>query len=244
MKSKMRGGRELREVAEIEASTTDSFGPYDDYVGLDSISSSSSQIAPVKVFQAEISGTARVLREGPIISKLRPYLNKVSYIPAELANAVGSTEILCVRPNVGISGWYIYGVLKLPCTVRQFQPLANGSTHPRIVGEDVLEAMIPWHDEAERLGRNLERAQTMYLSAERFSTAAKLIVEALIEGKVTEAELIAAQEALDRGDTSLDRALLSRLTRQGIDIPGQPPLFPDLDALYALLEEVNLADSE
>ncbi len=235
------GGRELIDVASIEATVTDSFGPDDEYIGLDSVSSATSQLAPVKVAQAEIEGVARVLREGPVISKLRPYLNKVGYIPAELANSVGSTELLCVRPRTGVSGWFIYGVLKLQCTVRQFQPLANGSTLPRIDAEDILEVMVPWHNDAELLGQALERAQAMYFAAEKLTSASKHLVEALVEGKVTEAELVAAQDALERGDDIADRALLRRLTREGLDAVGKPPLFPNLDVLYALLAQTKEA---
>jgi len=75
----------------------------------------------------------------------------------------------------------------------------------------------------------------------RLTTAAKLLVEALVEGKVTEAELVNAQEALERGDNSADRALLQRLKHDGLDTPGQRPLFPDLDALYALLAQTQEA---
>lgn len=232
-------GRQLVEVASIEATVTDSFSPDDHYIGLDAISSSNSQLTPVNVSQAEVEGASRVLREGPIISKLRPYLNKVGYIPSELAGAIGSTELLCVRPRSGISGWFLYGVLKLPCTVRQFQPLANGSTLPRISSEDVLDVMIPWHDDADRLGEDLERAQAMYFAAQKLTTTAKLLVEALIEGKVTDAELVAAQESLERGDHSADRSLLRRLTRKGLDVPGESPLFPDLDAFYDLLAQTE-----
>ena len=85
----------------------------------------------------------------------------------------------------------------------------------------------------------LERAQALYFSAEKITSSAKLLVEALIEGKVTEAELVAAHEALERGDDTADRALLRRLTRNGLDIAGQPPLFPDLDALYTLLAQTR-----
>ena len=238
---KKMGGRELSKVASIEASVTDSFEPDDDYIGLDSISSTTSQIAPLTIAQAEVEGAARVLREGPVISKLRPYLNKVGYIPAELARAVGSTELLCVLPKPSISGWFIYGVLKLQCTVRQFQPLANGSTLPRIDADDVLEAMVPWHDDADRLGQDLAHAQAMYFAAEKLSTAARLLVEALVEGKVTEAELISYHEALERGDDSADRALLRRLSRHGLDVAGEPPLFSDLAAIYALFAETTPA---
>jgi type I restriction enzyme, S subunit len=71
------------------------------------------------------------------------------------------------------------------------------------------------------------------------TTAAKLLVEALIEGKLSEADLKAAQEGLERGDTTLDREILARLTRKGIDNPNEPPLFPDLDALYTALASLD-----
>lgn len=232
-------GRELREFATIDAAVTNSFSKDCDYIGLDSISSSSSQLDPDNVAQAEIGGTARILREGPVISKLRPYLNKVSYIPDELASAVGSTELICIRPKLGVSGWFIYGVLKLQCTVSQLQPLAKGSTHPRIDAGDVLDLMVLWHENSKQLGQNLAQAQAMYFASEKLTTAAKGLIEALIEGKISETELVGAQEFLEREDNFADRALLSRLTRQGIDVPGQPPLFPDLDALYALLAQTQ-----
>ncbi|EDY20990.1 hypothetical protein CfE428DRAFT_1283 [Chthoniobacter flavus Ellin428] len=73
-------------------------------------------------------------------------------------------------------------------------------------------------------------------TAVRLTTASKQLVEALIEGRVTEAELAAAQQALDRGDTAPDRALLSRLTRAGFDLPGDP-LFPDIETLYGALQQ-------
>ncbi|MCM1984760.1 hypothetical protein [Lyngbya confervoides] len=79
--------------------------------------------------------------------------------------------------------------------------------------------------------------------------AAKLLVEALIEGKLSEADLKAAQEGLEQGDSTLDRAILARLTRKGIDYSNEPPLFPDLDALYTALanldanQDLDTADS-
>jgi type I restriction enzyme S subunit len=78
-------------------------------------------------------------------------------------------------------------------------------------------------------------------SAHHLTSAAKLLIEALINGKISAAELVSAQEALVRGDNSIDRVLLSRLTRQGLDVSGSPPLFPDLDALYSLLAQTAAA---
>lgn len=73
----------------------------------------------------------------------------------------------------------------------------------------------------------------------RLTTSAKLLVEALIEGQATESDLIAAQKMLEKGDLSADREILSRLTRKGMDIAGEPPLFPDIDGLYNALDALN-----
>jgi type I restriction enzyme, S subunit len=66
--------------------------------------------------------------------------------------------------------------------------------------------------------------------------SSKLLVEALIEGQTTEQQLIFAQQALDSGDNSQDREILSCLTTEGFDAEGVP-LFPDLDLLYDLLAQ-------
>ena len=232
-----RGGKSVISLAHIETPVSNSYHPNDLYVGLDAISSSNSSLSPATIANAEVEGTVRVLQEGPVISKLRPYLNKASYIPRELVGAYGSTELLCLRPKTGISGWYLYGVLKLESTIRQLNPIATGATHPRVTRDDVATVIVPWLEEQEELGGLLERSQLNYFTSERLTIAAKLLVEALIEGKVTEAELKEAQESLERGDRAADRSLLSRLTRKGMDAAGEPPLFPDLAALYDALDQ-------
>lgn len=239
-----RQGRRLSSVARIDTPVSDSYQPSDTYVGLDSISSSTCAIAPSTIASGEVEGTVRVLRVGPVVSKLRPYLNKTTYIPRELAGAFGSTELLCVVPFVGVSGWFLYGVLKLESTIRQLNPIATGSTHPRVSRADVSGLMLPWAENQEELGARLESAQQAYFASERLVTTAKFLVEALIDGKVTEAELLYVQQALERGDMMADRELLSRLTRKGIDVPDEPPLFPDLDALYKTLEQVAATDGQ
>jgi type I restriction enzyme S subunit len=70
---------------------------------------------------------------------------------------------------------------------------------------------------------------------------AKYLVEALIEGQITEAELIAAQQALEEGDNSKDRTILSKLTDKGYLAEEGKKLFPDLDKLYELLDEAQQA---
>jgi hypothetical protein len=67
-----------------------------------------------------------------------------------------------------------------------------------------------------------------------------LIVERLIEGRFSEADLTAAQEAIDVGDRSADREILKALRQS--DAPGAKPLITDVDGLYALLDGLEGKD--
>jgi type I restriction enzyme, S subunit len=228
------GGAHLKTIATVGGSTTNDYAPESAYIGLDVIASNSCELKVETISGAGTSGSSRLLPEGPIVSKLRPYLNKVSYVPGWLAGAVGSTELLCVQPKANLSGWYLYGVLKSEATLKQLRPLASGATHPRIDQADLLHLVVPMHPDHERLGALLDDAQTAYFNAGYLTTTAKLLVEALIEGQLTESDLIAAQQALEAGDDGPDRAILARLTADGLDGSGAP-LFPDLDRLATLL---------
>ena len=77
--------------------------------------------------------------------------------------------------------------------------------------------------------------------ATRLISTTKFLVEALIEGLVTEQQLICAQQALDADDNSLEREILGRLTTKGLDGDGDP-LFVDLDQLYDLLAQCQQMD--
>ena len=232
------GCKKIQDIATIETPTSDNYHPEQLYIGLEAISSSSLMITPSTIRLSEVKGAARVLSEGSVISKLRPYLNKVTYIPSEFDGALGSTELLCVKPKKSVSGWFLYGVLKLESSVRQLNPAATGDTHPRISREDILDLLVPWLDESTTVGDKLKIAQEAYFLTDKLTTAAKLLVEALIEGKITEDELKTAQQALEKGDREPDKTILSRLTHKGIDIKDEPPLFPDLEALYELIDQL------
>ena len=76
------------------------------------------------------------------------------------------------------------------------------------------------------------------LRSKDLTNAARQLIESLIDGKISENELIQAQQTLEKGDNTLDRQILGRLKRDGIDSDGVP-LFNDLDQLYALLNEAS-----
>lgn len=71
-------------------------------------------------------------------------------------------------------------------------------------------------------------------AATSLTTAATTLIEHLIAGRIAEADLVAAQKALDGGDRSADREIF-KAVRQG-DAPDAKPLISGLDALYTLLD--------
>jgi type I restriction enzyme, S subunit len=105
--------------------------------------------------------------------------------------------------------------------------------------DDVLGVFIPWLRDPVLAGNLLQRAQRDYFAAERLVTAARLLVEALIDTRLSEDDLKTAERQLEQGNRELDRAILSRITVSGVDTAGAPPLFVDLDALYAAIDEAE-----
>lgn len=81
-------------------------------------------------------------------------------------------------------------------------------------------------------------------SSKLLTDTAKTLVEALIEGQLTEKQIIQAQQALDDGDNRLDQAILSKLSNEGYAIAGATPLFSDIDELYRLLESATQAEAD
>lgn len=230
----------LKDVVDIYSPTTNEYTENTSYIGLDAINSNSCEITSSTVKASGVVGTARVLYEGVVISKLRPYLNKVSYIPKVFEGAVGSTELLCLKAkNNSISNWYLYGVLKSDLVLNQLEPLSTGSTHPRIDRYDIYDLIIPILPNNHELGDNLQKAQNGYLYSQKLLKMSTSLVESVIDGIISEEELIQAQNALEQGDTSLDRAILSLMTEEGYAVASSKPLFSDLDEFYDLLEQAK-----
>ena len=236
------GGVRLSSVANIATPATNKYTVDDKYLGLDGISSVNSALIVSTVGVEQATGTLRLLVSGPVISKLRPYLNKVAFVPEDLNGAVGSSELLCVISNNKNDSWFLYGVLKQATTLKQLNPIATGATHPRVSTSDILDLVIPWVNDRAEKGSWLEKAFHTRRIASALTTSTKFLVEALIEGKITEPQLIAAQQALETGDNTLDREILSRLKTDGLDGEGEP-LFPDLDRLYDLLDQAQQASA-
>lgn len=159
-----------------------------------------------------------------------------------------STEVMVIRcDHSKVPATYLRAYLLTRLGYIQIQSTIRGITaHSYPVDMAKLDIFVPkmMGKEAEEWFATDERLAIAGLASEyatQLTTSAKYLVEALIEGQITEAELIAAQKALEEGDNTKDRAILSNLTDKGYLADGGKPLFPDLDKLYELLEEAQQA---
>jgi type I restriction enzyme S subunit len=107
----------------------------------------------------------------------------------------------------------------------------------------ISRIVIPRFDRTEEstLAKTLNTKRRATYLSKRCSDSAKLIIEALIEDKITESQIIDAQQALEEGDNSKDKAILKKLTDKGYLVEGGKPLFNDLDKLYELLDDAQNA---
>ncbi|CTU85553.1 hypothetical protein C4A57_04307 [Escherichia coli] len=128
----------------------------------------------------------------------------------------------------------------------QFWQFSTGTTMPGINQENLQNILIPDFStcDIEQFNSIHKNRYEAKKNAELLTDTAKTLVEALIEGQLTEQQLIQAQQALEDGDNSLDQAILSKLSAEGYAIEGATPLFSDVDELYRLLEEAAQAEAE
>ncbi|TOB86517.1 hypothetical protein CGJ95_22115 [Vibrio parahaemolyticus] len=125
---------------------------------------------------------------------------------------------------------------------QQFRRWENGAVQLNINTEELasIEIWIAPNEFQLKVAEQIKLLRAVNRLAQCLIASAKLLVEDLIEGQLTESQLVSAQQALEAGDDSLDRALLERMTAEGVDGEGEP-LFDDIDQLYDLLEQAKQA---
>ncbi|WP_210456594.1 restriction endonuclease subunit S [Pantoea ananatis] len=124
--------------------------------------------------------------------------------------------------------------------------ISYGAVQPQIGQEELLALNIPEYvlNEKTQCLALLNSYELAIRASKSLTVSAKNLVEALIEGQLTERQLVEAQQALEDGDNSLDQAILSKLSAEGYAIEGATPLFSDVDELYRLLEDAAQAEAE
>ncbi|MFM0265354.1 restriction endonuclease subunit S domain-containing protein [Paraburkholderia sediminicola] len=164
----------------------------------------------------------------------------LTYVHSDAA-LLPSTEVMTIRVDRSqVPASYVRSYLSSQLGFVQIQSTIRGITAHSYPGDvRQLEIYVPDVRAEQRqdwfaCDEMLAMAGAAFETATALTGAAKLFVEALIEGQVTEADLIAAQQALSSGNDQLDRALLARLKVDGVYGSEGDPLFPDLDQVYGL----------
>lgn len=177
----------------------------------------------------------------------KSYIGKdLTFVHSEAA-ILPSTEVMTIRVDRNqVPASYVRAYLLTTLGYVQIQSTIRGITaHSYPDDMALLDIYVP--DVADKdkgewfaCDEKLALAGKACEVATQLAHAAKFLVEALIEGLLTEAELIAAEQALQTGDDKSDRLILNRLKSNGVDGQG-PALFSDLDALYSLLALAEVA---
>lgn len=152
-----------------------------------------------------------------------------------------STEVMVIRVDRSqLPASYVRQYLKTEIGYLQIQSTIRGITAHSYPG-DVKQIEVPVPTVPADEQPAWFATDDMMLAAGRCADAAKVLtgvatqlVEHLIEGKLSEADLSAAQKALESGDRGFDRSILQALRQNGN--PAQP-LIADLDGLYVLLDD-------
>lgn len=117
------------------------------------------------------------------------------------------------------------------------------SVRPNTTKPAIESVVVPRYkiEEQKVVGDLVRRGTLLREAVTPLCMAATLLVEGLIDRRLSEGELADAQSQLESGDQSGDRVILSRLYEGGIDATDTRPLFPDLDAYYQTLQMAEQA---
>ncbi|MEX3072388.1 restriction endonuclease subunit S [Vibrio alginolyticus] len=183
-----------------------------------------------------------------LVSTVRPNRKNVGFIVDSVTESemVATSGFSVLRFSSLAQAAFYHAWLRTDDATAQLMRWNSGSAYPAIDDDVPLNIIVPKFEQefVDSWGQKLLDAQFAYVYARKLTEAAKTLVETLIEGQLTEQQLIQAQQALDDGDNSLDQAILSKLSSEGYAIDGATPLFSDIDELYRLLESAAHAEAE
>ncbi len=176
------------------------------------------------------------LRQSDVVfARIGNTLGKVGFADACVPTSSLSNNCSLLRPTVGDDGPWLYWCLRSELGAVQVKCLKSQTAQPKISPADIESIVLPHPVERSPKFNALTEAHFLASRlADGLIIAAKQLVERMIEGTISETDLVAAQQAIEAGDRAADRAVLQKL-RQGNDENAEP-IFADLDGLYDLLD--------
>jgi type I restriction enzyme S subunit len=203
-------------------------------------------ISPVETLASEAPSRATTqIKQGDVlISTVRPNRRNVGFVieDAQDKPMIATSGFSILRFETLADAAFYHSWLRTEDATSQLMRWNSGSAYPAIDEDVPLYILVPEFEASlrERLGQALLDAHFAFWFSSKLTNVAKWLVEAVIENQLSEAELIAAEQALQAGNDQPDRRILNRLKSDGVDGQGQA-LFSDLDQLYSLLQQADLS---
>lgn len=167
-------------------------GSESNFVGLDAIDPVTGVVdCAVIESTGEETGSSRFKPKDVLVSRLRPYLNKVAIWPEHRGDGRGSGELLVYRP-LSINSHYLFLLIKSTLGLHQIIDVTAGSTHPRVDAEVVDQILIPrLGDDVENdIGSLVSNAHSYWYECQLLLPQVKNDVESLLDGTLDEARLV------------------------------------------------------
>jgi type I restriction enzyme S subunit len=171
-----------------------------------------------------------------LLSGINPAANRIGVCPDRQGRLACSPEFSILRPSGDVTADYLaFALRSIPC-LHQLIHLGQGtsSSRRRIEEVELRDLWVPVITEHDAVAKQFALRQICIGFGGALTTAAKFLVEGLIDGKVSQADLQAAHT-----DREADRAILRRVTTKGLDVTDEPPLFPDLAQLERALADAG-----
>jgi type I restriction enzyme S subunit len=235
------GAIHLSQIATLVEDRWDRLGQEFAYFEIGELDLASGVLSPSRLSVADAPSRAQIRVEpwDVLVSTVRPNRKNVGLVPAsdESLTLVASTGFAVLRFGTPERAVFFHAFLRSDAATQQLMRWNSGATYPAIESDVPLRVLAPDfnNDVVQQKGARWLQKFLALDAAQRLTTASALLVERLINGRITETELVAAQKALEVGDRSVDRAILQNLGEG--DAADAVPLLPDLNGLYALLNE-------
>jgi type I restriction enzyme S subunit len=173
-----------------------------------------------------------------LVSTVRPNRKNVALVPDIEGKLplVASTGFSVLRFASKEEAVFYHAWLRSDAATQQLMQWNAGGSYPAIDDEVPIRTLVPPFapETVTAHGKRWLLKFTGEGLAHRLTTAAKLLVEWLIDGKLTEANL-----QLAHTDHDADWAVLRRLTAKGLDVADESVLFPDLTQLEQALADAG-----
>jgi type I restriction enzyme S subunit len=182
------------------------------------------------------------LQEGDVVVAIGGYIGHAAMARRVKPAVIGRhSAVLPMGANSKVDAGYLVAFLSSQAGAIQLQRYVSGTVQVGINLEDLRQIRLPLPSPVlqKHIGDAVRQADDCSYWASRLLSLACRLVEALIEGRITESELCEAYVASNQGDRQADRSILERMIVGGLDVPHESPLLPNLDGLYVAIDEAE-----